>query len=78
MRNRDDLALAVLFTAQFARRTPVPRKNDVVTPDLTRTADGQTWNIFNATPEIVEIDGKRALRLRATGDPSQRHPGWPW
>jgi hypothetical protein len=40
----------------------------VVKPDLTRIADGHAWKVSNATAESVEMDGKVAARLRATGD----------
>jgi hypothetical protein len=40
----------------------------VVTPDLSTIAGGKGWNVRNATPEAVEVDGKRAVRLKATGD----------
>jgi hypothetical protein len=47
----------------------------LVTPDLARIADGQTWKLFNVTTEKVKVDGKQALRLKAKTDPVKKVAG---
>jgi hypothetical protein len=39
-----------------------------ITPDLAQVADGKAWVVHNATTEAVEVDGRRAVRLKAKGD----------
>src|SRR5262249_39465973 len=40
----------------------------VITPDLGKITTGKGWTIHNATAEAVEVDGRSAVRLKATGD----------
>jgi hypothetical protein len=37
-------------------------------PDPARIGDEKNWRMQNATAEFVEMDGKRAVHMRATGD----------
>lgn len=53
----------------------VSAQDHVTLPDLTKIADGETWRVHNATPEVVNVEGKQALRLRVKGDSSQRIAG---
>lgn len=43
-----------------------PQKTE--TPDVATIADGKAWRVVNATAEVLEMDGKRAARLKAAGD----------
>lgn len=43
----------------------------VVTPDLSKIADGASWKVYNASAKAVEADGKKAARLKAKGDSAQ-------
>jgi len=57
--------------------TPVGNGQDKFTaPDLDKVADGKNWKVHNAVPESLEIDGKRAVRLKARGDSADRMAGW--
>lgn len=40
----------------------------VITPELGKIVDGKSWTVYNATPEIVDLEGRNAVRLKATGD----------
>jgi hypothetical protein len=39
-----------------------------VIPDLRTLADGARWQLHNASAEAVEVDGKKAVRLKAKSD----------
>jgi len=43
-------------------------EDKVLTPDLGGIATGTGWKIHNATPESIEVDGKRGVRLTAKDD----------
>jgi hypothetical protein len=43
-------------------------QEDSVEPDLGKIAGGKGWTVYNATADIVEIEGKSAVRLKARGD----------
>jgi hypothetical protein len=40
----------------------------VITPDLSRMAGGKGWTVHNATPEVAQVEGRAAVRLKAKGD----------
>lgn len=40
----------------------------VITPDLGKIVDGKSWKVHSATAEVVEVDGRKAVRLKAKGD----------
>lgn len=44
-------------------------------PDLATATNGKSWKILNATAKVMEMDGKRALHLKATGDSANRIAG---
>ncbi|MEI6781156.1 MAG: hypothetical protein WCQ21_09585 [Verrucomicrobiota bacterium] len=44
-------------------------------PDLATATNGKSWKILNATAKVMELDGKRALHLKATGDSANRIAG---
>jgi hypothetical protein len=39
-----------------------------IAPDLGKVAEGKGWRIHNALPTAMDVDGRRAVRLEATGD----------
>lgn len=43
-------------------------QDKVVTPDLSKSADGASWKLYNVSARPVKADDKVALRLRAKGD----------
>lgn len=45
------------------------------TPDLATIADRKAWKIVHATAEAVDMDGRRAVRLKAEGDSANRFIG---
>ncbi|HBL30854.1 MAG TPA: hypothetical protein DD490_28800 [Acidobacteria bacterium] len=55
----------VLFLLLAAAGQGQPR---VVTPDLSTINDGASWTLHDATAEAVEVDGRKAVRLRSKGD----------
>jgi hypothetical protein len=50
-------------------------KDNVITPDLSAIVGGKGWKVRNATAEGVTVDGKRAVRLTATGDSANGNVG---
>src|SRR6516162_1621380 len=42
-----------------------------IRPDLSKIADEASWTIFNASGEVVPIEGRQAVRLKAKGDSAQ-------
>ena len=68
------LAVAVSMSTLFGAVCAATQEK-VIIPDLAKVADGEMWKVYNATPETVEVDGKRTLRLTAKGDSSQRIAG---
>jgi len=44
-------------------------------PDLATATNGKSWKILNATAKVMEMDGKRALHLKAIGDSANRIAG---
>jgi hypothetical protein len=37
-------------------------------PNLSSIADGKSWKVTDAIPQVVELDGRKVVRLIATGD----------
>lgn len=56
------LAAMVLGCACASAQVPA------LTPDLATIAGGSAWTVYNATVESVQVDGRQAARLEATGD----------
>ena len=42
-----------------------------IRPDLSKIADEASWTISNASGEVVPIEGRQAVRLKAKGDSAQ-------
>jgi hypothetical protein len=63
-------ALTLLFEV-----VSINAQENVFAPDFTKIADGGTWKIYNATAEILETDGKHAIRLKAKNDSQQQTAG---
>jgi hypothetical protein len=40
----------------------------VITPELGKITDGKSWKVSNATPKVVNVEGRQAVRLKAKGD----------
>jgi hypothetical protein len=74
MSRLDWLAL-VLTIAPLVATAAAQDDGKPVTPDLTTVGDAKSWRVHNAIPEVVAVDGKRAIRLTAKGDSSQRIAG---
>ena len=57
-------ALAAMVLGCTCASAQVP----ALTPDLATIAVGSAWSVYNATAESVQVDGRQAARLVATGD----------
>jgi hypothetical protein len=70
---RERRATMRVFLSLLVVLVAVPRSHGygsekVITPDLSTIVGGKGWEVHNAIPEAVEVEGKRAVRLKATGD----------
>jgi hypothetical protein len=71
MSMKKTLAMALSMSAVVAAYA----RDEVTIPDLTKVADTRAWKVSHATPELAEVDGKKALRLTAEGDSAQKIVG---
>jgi len=60
-------AIALIIATSLAS-APGWAQQRAAGPDLATIADPRAWKVSNATPEAVNVDGKRAARLTAAGD----------
>jgi hypothetical protein len=56
--------------AALALVLPVPGSAEqrIIAPDLARVTYSGTWTVHHAAAELVQVDGKQAVRLTAEGD----------
>ncbi len=43
----------------------------VITPELGKIVDGKSWKVYHATPKVLDLEGRQAVRLKAKGDSAQ-------
>jgi hypothetical protein len=61
-------SIGLLFVLVAVTGSSGGGQDKAITPDLNKIVGGKGWDVHHATPESVEVDGKRAVRLKATGD----------
>ena len=66
-------AVAALFLAISIAPGYALQKS--ITPDLSAIADAASWTIHHASAAVVQIDGRKAVRLIAEGDSAQGFVG---
>jgi hypothetical protein len=59
---------AIIVTLAYLAAFPASALETSAVPDLARIADANAWKVSNATAELTNVDGKRAVRLVAQGD----------
>ncbi|WP_310389256.1 hypothetical protein [Roseateles sp.] len=59
---------AIIITLTCLATVSASARETSHVPDLARIADAIAWKVSNATAELVNVDGKSAIRLVAKGD----------